>query len=159
MDIKEIGIAGFVVIGGAVYGISEYGYSDVLKEDLKAVSEVSIDERETYMESVAVQFTEFYEGALYGTDNFTFAGDLNYELDPDRPAFIEVTTSHTQITPEEVKDLKSYNADKWMCQTEDTLLFTDKGWTYTTKLKNLDGRTMVIITCNPDQNDEGLRVG
>ncbi len=159
MDIREVVLGGVVVIGGTVYGVSEYGLGDVLKDELKTVAEVPMAERGAYMESVAVQFTEFYEGAIQGTENFVFAGDLTYELEVNRAAFIEVVQSNTEITKAQVKDLKAYNADKWMCDTEDTLLFTDKGWTYTTKLKNLDGRTMVIVTCNPTNDNIGLRVG
>ena len=158
MDIKEIGMGTVVVIGGAIYGISEYGLGDVLKDELKAVAEVPMAEREAYMQSVTTQFTEFFEGALYGTDDFTFAGDFKYEIDTHRPAFIEVVKSHNELSKTQVKELKAYHADKWMCETEDTLLFTDKGWTYTTKLKNVDGRTMVIVTCKPE-NKVGLRVG
>ena len=163
MDIKELGICGFVVIGGAIYGVSEYGLGDILEQDLKTVAEVPMDERATYMQSVTVQFTEFFSGALYGTDNFTFATDLKYEFDPRRAAFIQVSQSHTKITKDEVADLKRYNKDKWMCETDNILLFTDKGWTYTTKLKNMDGRTMVTITCKAtsksNSNNVGLRVG
>ena len=158
MDIKEIGIGSVVVIGGAIYGISEYGLGDVLQDELKPAADVPMAERAAYMQSVTTQFTEFYEGALYGTDEFTFAGDFNYELDPQRPAFIEVVQSLNELSKEQVKDLKAYHADDWMCDLEDSLLFTDKGWTYTTKLKNVDGRTMVIITCKPE-NKLGLRVG
>lgn len=158
MDIKEIGIGTVVVIGGAIYGISEYDLGDVLKDDLRPVAEIPMAERAAYMESVTTQFTEFYEGALYGTDDFTFAGEFKYELDPQRAAFIEVVQSYNEIPKKEVSELKAYHADDWMCDLEDSLLFTDKGWTYTTKLKNLDGRMIVIITCKPE-NKLGLRVG
>ena len=157
MSIKELGMGSVVVIGGAIYGISEYGLGDVLQEELKPVAEVPMAEREAYMQSVTTQFTEFYEGALYGTDDFTFAGDFKYEFDPKRAAFIEVTQSLNEISRQQVSELKAYHKDNWMCDTEDTLLFTDKGWTYTTKLKNVDGRTMVIVTCKPTHT--GLRVG
>lgn len=158
MDIKEIGIGSVVVIGGAIYGISEYGLGDVLKDDLKPVAEVSMAEREAYMQSVTTQFTEFYEVALYGTDDFTFAGDFKYDLEPRKATFIEVVQSKNKLSKKQVKELKAYHADNWMCDTEDTLLFTDKGWTYSTKLKNVDGKTMVIVTCRPEQQI-GLRVG
>ena len=158
MSLKEIGMGSVVVIGGAVYGISEYGLGDVLQDELKPVAEVPMAERAAYMQSVTLQFTEFYGGALYGTDEFTFAGDLKYELDPKRAAFIEVTQSLNELSKTQVKELKAYHADDWMCEEEDSLLFTDKGWTYTTKLKNVDGRTMVIVTCKPE-NKLGLRVG
>jgi len=70
MGIKEIGTGTVVVIGGAIYGISEYGFGDVLQDELKTVAEVPIAEREAYMQTVADQFTEFYDGAVYGTENF-----------------------------------------------------------------------------------------
>jgi len=158
VSLKEIGMGSVVVIGGAIYGISEYGLGDVLQEELKPVSEVPTAERAAYMESVTTQFTEFYEGALYGTDDFTFAGEYTYELDTQRPAFIEVVQSFNELSKQQVKELKAYHSDNWMCDLEDSLLFTDKGWTYTTKMKNVDGRTMVIVTCTP-KNNLGLRVG
>lgn len=158
MDIKEIGMGSVVVIGGAIYGISEFGLGDVLQDELRPVAEVPMAERTAYMQSVTTQFTEFYEGALYGTDDFTFAGEYKYELDIKRPAFIEVVQSFDKLSKQQVKDLQDYHSDDWMCDLEDSLLFTDKGWTYTTKLKNIDGRMMVIITCKPE-NNLGLRVG
>lgn len=156
MDIKEIGVGTVVVIGGAIYGVSEYGYGDILQEDIKIVQEVPLAEREAYMQSVTAQFTEFYEGALYGTDDFTFASDLKYEFDPKRAAFIQVSQSLNELSKTQAKELKAYHADQWICGTEDIVIFTEKGWTYTTKLKNVDGRTMVIVTCKPTP---GLRVG
>jgi len=156
MDIKELGITGFVVIGGAVYGISEYGLGDVLQDDLKYVSEVPYADREAYMQSVSVQFTEFYGGAIFGTDDFSLVGEMTYELDPKKTTFIEVIASEDKVSKEQVKELKSFYGDKWLCDTEDALLFTHKGWTYTTKLKNVDGRTMVNVTCRPS-NASGLR--
>ena len=158
MELKEIGAGCFVVIGGAIYGISEYGLGDVLQDDLKTVAEVPMEEREAYMESVTVQFTEYFQAALYGTDDFTFAGDFKYEIDTRRPEFIEVVQSFNELSKDQVKELKTYHSDKWMCDTYDTLMFTDKGWTYTTKLKNVDGRTMVTVKCKPT-NGPGLRVG
>jgi len=144
------------VIGGAIYGISEYGLGDVLKEDLKYVAEVPVAEREAYMLSVTEKFTEFYEGAVYGTDTFNMAGDLTYELKPRRTTFVEVVQSHHKLSNEQAKELKSYYSGNWLCEGEDSLLFTDKGWTYTTKLKNMDGRTMVVVTCKPPKAT-GLR--
>lgn len=158
MDIKEIGVGTVVVLGGAIYGVSEYGLGDVLQDELKAVAEVPMAEREAYMQSVAVQFTEFYDGAIYGTDTFNFAGEFKYDLDPRRAAFTEVAQSTHELTKAHIKELKAYHADKHLCETEDSLLFTDKGWTYTTKLKNINGRTMVIVSCKPKPK-HGLRVG
>lgn len=156
MDIKEIGIGSVVVIGGAAYGISEYGLNDVLKEDLKYVAEVPVAEREAYMKSVTIQFTEFYNGAVYGTDSFNMAGDLTYELKPRKTAFVEVVQSHHEISPQNAAELKAYYSGTWYCEHEESLMFTDKGWTYTTKLKNLNGRTMVVISCKPPKAT-GLR--
>ena len=156
MDIKELGITGFIVVGGAIYGISEYGLGDVLQNDLKHVSEVPYAEREAYMKSVTVQFTEFYGGAVFGTDEFATVGSLSYELAPKRTTFIQVVDAQEKVTKAQEKDLKSFYSNKWVCETEDVLLFTDKGWTYTTKLKNTDGRTMVVVTCKPT-NSSNLR--
>ncbi len=158
MDMKEIGVGCVVVIGGAVYSISEYGLGDVLQDELKTVAEVPMQEREAYMQSVTLQFTEHFAGALYGTDDFTFAGDFKYELDTRTPSFVEVVQSFNELSKQQVKELKAYHSDNWMCDTDDTLLFTEKGWTYTTKLKNVDGRTMVVVTCKPTSKP-GLRVG
>jgi len=158
VGIKEIGAGTVVVIGGAIYGISEYGLGDVLQEELKNVAEVPISERQAYMQTVADQFTEFYEGAVYGTENFDFATDLKYNINARRATFTQVSQSLNELTNDQVKELKTLHSDNWMCDTEDSLLFTDKGWTYKTKLKNLDGRLMVVVTCKPNKNS-GLRVG
>ena len=147
MDLKELGIGGFVVIGGAIYGISEYGLGDVLTEDIKYVSDVPMDVREAYMVDVTTQFTEFFGGAIYGTDTFDFVGDLVFETDAKRAMFTEVVQSDIVVPKNEVKNLKALHADNWMCDTEDTRMFTDKGWTYVTELKNNDGKLMVKVTC------------
>ena len=158
MGIKEIGTGTVVVIGGAIYGISEYGFGDVLQDELKTVAEVPMAERKAYMQTVADQFTEFYDGAVYGTENFNFATDLKYDLNPRRATFTQVSQSLNELSNDQVKELKAVHSDNWMCDTEDSLLFTDKGWTYKTKLKNLDGRLMVLVTCKPNKTS-GLRVG
>lgn len=150
MDLKEIGIGGVVVIGGAIYGISEYGLSDVLKDEIKHVHEIPMEEREAYMSSVVTQFTEFYEGATYGTDDFDFVGSLKYDLNPKRTEFIEVVQSLHDVPKAEVKNLRKYYAGQWMCDFDDSTMFTDKGWSYTTKMKNKDGRIMVTISCKPE---------
>ena len=108
------------------------------------------------MKSVTVQFTEFYGGAVFGTDEFATVGSLSYELAPKRTTFIQVVDAQEKVTKAQEKDLKSFYSNKWVCETEDVLLFTDKGWTYTTKLKNTDGRTMVVVTCKPT-NSSNLR--
>lgn len=149
MDIKEAGIATVVVIGGAVIGISEYGLGDVMSDDLRPAAEVPMDERQAYMTGVAAEFTEFFNGAVYGTDSFSFSGTLNFEVEPRTATFEEVVQAEQSLNAKQVKELKAYHADDWMCETEDTLLFTDKGWTYTTTLKNQDGRLMLSVECAP----------
>jgi len=152
MDIKEIGVTSVVVIGGAVYGISEYGFSDVLSEDIRHVSEVPVAEREVYMDSVVEQFTEFYSGAIYGTDTFSFSTPLKYRNNPFEASFTQIGQSEQVVSPAQVKELKAYHADKWMCEEEDALIFTDKGWIYKTLLKNKDGQLMVSVVCKPPQS-------
>ena len=151
MGLKEIGVGGFVVVGGAIYGLSEFGLSDVLTDDLKYVHEIPVEEREAYMTSVVTQFTEFYEGATYSTDDFDFVGDLQYDLNPKRSEFIEVVQSMHDVPQAEVKNLREYYAGQWMCDFEDSLIFTDKGWSYTTKMKNKNGQVMVTVTCQPEK--------
>ncbi|WP_427450136.1 hypothetical protein [Litorimonas sp. WD9-15] len=152
MDLKEAGICGVVVIGGAIYGISEYGLSDVLTDDLKSVYDVPMTERHAYMTSVVDQFTEFYSGAIYGTDTYDFVGQLEYEIEPARATFVEVVESDIKIPLEEVKNIREYNTADWMCDHEDSRLFTDKGWTYVTELRNKGGLLMVTVTCSPPPN-------
>jgi len=125
MDLKEIGIGGVVVIGGAIYGISEYGLSDVLTDEIKYVHEIPMEERED-------------------------------DLNPKRTEFVEVVQSLHDVPKAEVKNLRKYYAGQWMCDFEDSTMFTDKGWSYTTKMKNKDGRIMVTVSCKPEQK-LGLR--
>ena len=44
MDIKEIGAGAVIVIGGIAYTVSEGGLADALTEDIKHISEVSLED-------------------------------------------------------------------------------------------------------------------
>ena len=157
MDIKEIGITSVVLIGGAVVGVSQFGLSDVLKDDLLLVADVPMAERQAYMDSVTTEFTEFYDFAIHGTEDFNFSGPLIYQNDPKTARFTELVKADQELSKTQVKELYDYYSDGWFCDDEEMLMFTDKGWTYRTALKNKDGKHMVTVDCKP--TNVGLRVG
>jgi len=158
MDIKEIGITSVVLIGGAVVGVSQYGLSDVLDGDLRHVNEVPMEERQAYMDSVTKKFIETYDGSVHGTDTFNFSSPLIYENNAQKARFTEVVKAEQELSKTQVKELRTFYSGTWMCDHEDSQIFTNKGWTYRTTFSNKDGKHMVTVNCKP-KNNVGLRVG
>ena len=87
MDIKEIGACGVFVVGGAVYGISQFGLNDVLSEDLKHITEVTREDRPDYMDSIVVEFKNNLSSYGVETESYTFVGPSNFSTLPANGVF------------------------------------------------------------------------
>jgi len=150
MDLKEFGSAGVLVIGGAVYGISQYGLNDVLSEELRHISEVSAQERPAYMNTVIAEFDEAFDA--YGVETstgYTFAGLSEFSTLSGSGTFVETVTQDSPVPPEEMKAVKKTMEDAGFCEQDEMTMFTDNGWKYRFSMKDSNGRKVYAVVCEP----------
>jgi len=87
MDIKEYAISGVVVIGGIAYGVSQGGLGDALTEDVKHISTVSQEERDTYMGGIVETFAENFAIYMVPTETYGYVGDSKFSFKADDGMF------------------------------------------------------------------------
>ena len=152
MDLKEMGVCGVVVIGGAVYGISQVGLGDALSEDLRAYHEVPAEERAAYMQSVVAEFSDTFETYSVQTQTYEYTGYSTFSAQPIRGLFDEVVSREGSIPKKELPAIKEQLTQHSFCSQDEMMMFTNKGWNYRFKLKDGSGRTVTTIICQPSQN-------
>ena len=153
MNLKELGIGGVIVVGGAAYGISQYGLNDVLSEELRYYSNVSIDERPGYMESVVAEFTEVFSTYGVETPSYTYVGVSNFTTSPSNGTFVEVVVQEEKVPEGEIKGIRAQMEVSDFCQQAEMTMFTEKGWSYRFTLQDGSGRNIFKATCKPAQPD------
>ena len=84
MEIKEAGVCGVIVVGGAIFGIAQGGLGDALSDDIKPYHEVSADERADYMQTIVGQFTESFDTYFIQNENYTYAGNSVFSTKPSQ---------------------------------------------------------------------------
>jgi len=151
MDIKEWGLGGVVLVGGAMYGISQFGLNDVLSEDLSYISDVTRQERPAYMASIVSEFSEAFETYSVESETYIFVGQSKFSTSPSNGTFVEVVTQEKPVPSEEVKGLKSAMHTADFCAQEEMTMFTEKGWSYRFKMKDSKGRQIFAITCRASE--------
>ena len=147
-----MGVCGVVVIGGAVYGVSQAGLGDALSEDIRPYHEVSNAERATYMQSIVGEFTEAFDTYIIQTETYDYVGHSTFSTQPDSGLFDEVVSPEKAVPKKELAEIKKRMNPDDFCAQEEMMLFTTKGWQYRFKLKNKDGRTIATVICHPSQN-------
>jgi len=149
MDIKEAGAVGVFVVGGAVYGISQYGLNDVLSEEMRPIAEVSLQERPAYMEQVTAEFKEAFDSYGLETETYTYVGLSAFSTSPSTGTFVEVVTQDSPVPPKEIKGLKEVMDASMFCDQDEMTMFTDKGWGYSFTMQDSNKRTVYAIECKP----------
>ena len=149
MDIKEWGATGVLVVGGAVYGISQYGLNDVMSEDLRHISEVSAQERPAYMDGVVAEFREAFDSYAVETETYIFVGMSEFSTAPVDGGFIEVVTQEEPVPYEEIKGIAAQMEVNGFCAQDEMTMFTSKGWTYRFSMKDSKNRQVYAIVCEP----------
>lgn len=148
MDIKEIGAGAVIVIGGIAYTVSEGGLADALTEDIKHISEVSLEDRPNYMAGIVEDFTETFGYYIVQTGDYDYLAAAKFKAVPSHARF--ETTAQAEETTDQAnidavkREMESYN----MCEQSDIVMFTDQGWNYKLTMKDAQGRRFYSITCN-----------
>ena len=153
MDIKEIGATGVVVIGGAVYGLTQLGLNDVLSEDMKHISEVSLADRPEYMESITTEFAENFGAYSVDTGTYVYAGLSEFSSKPNKGQFVELVVQDTPVPKKEMKKMKQKLEHNAFCAQAEMTMFTDKGWNYKFTLKDSTGLKIADIHCKAKGNN------
>ncbi|NNC36237.1 MAG: hypothetical protein HKO02_02175 [Hyphomonadaceae bacterium] len=149
MDIKEIGACGVVVIGGAVYGISQYGLNDVLSEEIRHISEVSVQDRPAYMERIVGEFAEAFETYYIETETYAYVGISKFTTAPGSGTFVETVTQDEPVPKKEIKGLKASMNEMDFCNQEEMTMFTNGGWTYSFTMQDSKGSRVFAVDCKP----------
>ena len=149
MDIKEIGACGVFVVGGTIYGVSQFGLNDVLSEDLVHISEISRQERPAYMDKVVAEFDDAFETYGVQTETYTFVGTSHFSTAPASGTFTEVVRQDTAVPRKEIKALRAVMEESDFCAQDEMTMFTENGWTYSFSLKDSKGQKLFKINCTP----------
>lgn len=149
MDIKEAGVCGVIVVGGAVFGIAQGGLGDALSDDIKPYYEVSQEDRAEYMDSIVSQFTETFDTYFVQTESYTYAGQSTFSTQPSHGLFNEVVRQEEKIPSNEIAEIKARMDPEGFCGQDEMLLFTEKGWQYRFTLKHGNNQTVAMIVCHP----------
>ena len=149
MELKEVGLAGVFVVGGAV-AFGSVGLNDVLSEDLRHVAEVPSAERAAYMEDVVAEFAEAFDSFGVETDTYVVGGWSEFSAEPASATFVEVVRAEHEVPPEAWRELRAYWAETAFCEDAEATMFTDQGWSYSFSFRNANGRVMVSSECRPD---------
>lgn len=149
MDIKEIGACGVFVVGGVVYGVSQYGLNDVLSEELVHISEVSRQERPAYMDKVVAEFDTAFDNYGVETESYTFVGESHFSTAPSSGTFTEVVRQDTAVPKKEIKALRAVMVEGDFCAQEEMTMFTEKGWTYSFSMTDTKGQKIFAVNCAP----------
>jgi len=153
MDIKELGAGGFIIIGGAVFGLTQMGLNDVLSEDLKHISEISQAERPDYMDTITAEFAENFGAYSVDTGTYVYAGLSRFSSEPSRGRFVELVTQDTAVPKNEIKKLHAQLEAKTFCEQDEMTMFTNQGWSYKFTLKDSTGRKIADIHCEANTNN------
>ena len=151
MDIRVIG-------GGAAavaFGLGGFGYvsmEDALSHELRAVSEVPAAELQAYMDSVVVEYQEFYGFYAFEGEDYAFVGDLVFEADARTKTFSENVKSEDALSAEDRKRIKTDIEAYSYCLTDDAYMFTDKGYNYNVIIKDGAGKLISRENCKAYQN-------
>ena len=151
MEIKEIGGIGVLIVGGAVYGISQYGLNDVLTEDLRHVSTVTMAERPAYMSEVTGQFAEAFETYAVESETYIYVGYSEFKTAPGSGTFVEVVRSEEALPLEEIPGITQAMEESDFCAQEEMTMFTDQGWAYRFTMVDATGRQIFDAHCRPLQ--------
>ena len=150
MEIKEWLVGGGFVVGGIVYGASQVSFSDVLSEDLRHFSEVSIEERPAYMDSVVKDLADNFDVfAVPVSEEIAYVGTADFKSAPKYGAFKTILTHTEQVPNKHVKLVASVVKQFNICEEEDAKMFTNQGWTYELSVKNLNGSHIYSVNCTP----------
>lgn len=152
MDIKEIGVCGVVVVGGAIYGISQVGLGEALSEELRPFHEVPAAERADYMQQVVDEFSGHFDTYFIQTPSYDYMGHSTFSSQPLRGLFDEVVSQDETVPREELPAIKAQLKPDLFCAQDEMTMFTDKGWQYRFKLKDGNGRLIATVICHPSQN-------
>ena len=156
MEIKEWGV-GALFVGGAAYGIAQYGLNDVLSEDLKHITEVTLEQRPAYMDQVVAEFTEAF--ATYGvqTETYMYEGFSNFTTSPRDGAFVEVVRQDSPVPQKEISGIRAVLEEADFCQQDEMTMFTENGWTYRFFMEDSQGRRVYSVVCLPAATTPKLR--
>lgn len=149
MDMKEIGACGILVVGGAAYGISQFGLNDVLSEDLRHFGEVSAQERPAYMEQVVDEFKENFDMYTTESETYVYVGSSNFMTAPASGKFVEIVTQDEPVPAEEIKGIKASMVEMNFCAQDEMTMFTDQGWIYSFTMQDSRGTSIFSIKCKP----------
>ena len=158
MELKEIGGVTVLVIGGAVYGISQYGLNDVLSEELRHISTVSATERPAYMLDVVEEFSEAFQIYSVETETYLYVGYSDFKTSPATGTFVEFIRSEEPVPQAEIKGIQTAMDKDSFCEQAEMKMFTDQGWAYRFSMADSTGRQIFTAHCRPAKSPENSRL-
>ena len=150
MEIQEWLVGGAFVVGGVVYGASQVSLGDVLSDDLRHISEVSLEERPAYMDSVVKEFqANFSEYAIPVSEDTAYIGLSTFSASAKYGEFKEVVNQQEKVPSKHVKLIATTLDQASFCEQAEMTMFTDQGWSYEFSIRNSNGSHIHSITCTP----------
>lgn len=146
MELKEAGICGLFVVGGAV-GFGAFGLNDVLSSDLRHINDVSYEERAEYMATVVAEFDEAFDTYNVESEEYYHTGVSTFSHRPASSMFVEHVRLTELASTQQVKEIRVYFDEDLFCQQAEMTMFTEKGWHYEFNLENHNGGVIERVTC------------
>lgn len=156
MEIKEK-IIGALFVGGAAYGVSQYGLNDVLSEDMRHITSISAEERPAYMEQVVTEFTQAFSTYSIESETYLYEGFSKFTTSPADGTFVEIVTQDSPVPQKEISGLRTEMDNMNFCAQAEMTMFTENGWTYRFSMQDKNGQRVFSIVCQAEQPTPALR--
>ena len=149
MDLKQWGIGGAVVCGGAALGFSQFGLNDVLSADLLPIDQVEYVDRAAYMQTIASEFAENFDTYGVESDTYYFEGTSHFSTSPSNGTFVELVRQDDAVPEAEIKGLYQAMVEMDFCGQDEMTMFTENGWTYSFTMQDSNKREIYAVICRP----------
>ncbi len=155
MDIRVIGGGAAAAVFG-MGSLTYVGLGDVLG-DIEPVEAVAPAERQAYMDGVAAELNDAYDHFFFETDTYVFVGDVSFRGDASKLTFSEIIRSEDAVPAPDRARIASDLRETDYCGSEDTQLFTTKGWDYVVTVRDGSGTLIMSERCRALQTAPELR--
>lgn len=146
MDLRVIG-GGAAAVAFGMGGFTYVSMDEVLSADIRAVHTVPAGELQSYMDGVVGKPAAGYGYYAVETETLVFVGELSFEADARTRTFTETTRSEDPVSASDRKAVRAEYLSWNYCDSEDALMFTDKGYTYDVIMRDGAGELIVRETC------------
>lgn len=146
MDIRIIG-GGAAAVVFAATGFNYVAMEDVLSHELRDINTVQPSELQSYMDSVVEEFEAAYGYYAYETETYAFVGDLEFSANASTATFYEVVRSEDALNEADRKQIGDDIRAAQYCNSDDALMFTNKGYNYSVSISDGEGRNIMSEVC------------